>query len=85
MQKKLRKVRKVPYAPKIEVIAKVAGKQISRNPYIGKDGAPTLLPSVFVFMDILGYSDLVLDAERSGTQQSLLEQLHGALAEGGNG
>jgi hypothetical protein len=54
---------------------------MSRNPYHDKGDKPTLRPSVLVFMDILGYSALIADAERNGTQETLLLELHEALTE----
>lgn len=52
------------------------------NPYTRENGKPTHLPSVFAFIDILGYVQLVEEAEASGTQQQFLEKAHGALSEG---
>lgn len=53
---------------------------MSRNPYIDEAQEPTLRQSVFVFMDILGYSDLMQQATKSGTQEKTLRSLHSALA-----
>jgi hypothetical protein len=52
---------------------------MSRNPYIVSGQEPTLHNSVFVFMDILGYSDLMVQAQKNGTQESTLRDLHAAL------
>ncbi len=52
------------------------------NPYATENGNPTHLPSVFAFIDILGYAQLVDEAEASGKQQQFLEEVHGALSEG---
>ena len=54
----------------------------SRNPYIAENGIPKLHYSAFVFMDILGYSDLIVEAEKNNAQGPLLARLHSALAEG---
>lgn len=53
---------------------------MSRNPYIIAGQEPTLRNSVFVFMDILGYSDLMLQSQKAGTQQAVLRDLHSALS-----
>ena len=52
---------------------------MSRNPYQNEGGKPRLKPSVFAFMDILGYQSLHREAEDSGTQADFLENLHGAF------
>lgn len=54
--------------------------QISRNPYHVFDQPPTLRRSVLVFMDILGYSEMIRQSEQAGTQQDLLERLYRALS-----
>jgi hypothetical protein len=54
---------------------------MSRNPYIVSGREPTLRNSVFVFMDILGYSDLMIHAQKNGTQEATLRELHVALSE----
>jgi hypothetical protein len=54
---------------------------MSRNPYVIENQEPTLRESVFVFMDILGYADLMIQSQRSGTQQKVLRELHQALSE----
>ncbi len=51
----------------------------NRNPYIGEYGAPTLKRSVVAFIDILGYVDLVKNAEEESKSQELLTKLHRAL------
>ncbi|WP_150113244.1 hypothetical protein [Methylobacter tundripaludum] len=55
---------------------------MSRNPYHIEGQEPTLRQSVFVFMDILGYSELIRQSEASGNQQQVLRTLHQALAAG---
>jgi len=55
---------------------------MSRNPYHAEDGKPVLKPSVFVFIDVLGYTDLIASAERNNSQVALLGRLHEALFEG---
>ncbi|MBI4968411.1 MAG: hypothetical protein HZC25_09870 [Rhodospirillales bacterium] len=54
---------------------------MSRNPYLNESSAPNLQLSAFAFIDILGYSDLIREAEESGQQQALLERIHSALKE----
>ncbi len=51
-----------------------------RNPYLDKSGVPQLKPSVVAFVDILGYQDIVQEAEGHGNGQQLLEKLHKVLA-----
>jgi hypothetical protein len=53
----------------------------SRNPYVEGEG-PKLRLSAFVFMDVLGYADLIRRAEKNGKQQILLEEIHQALEKG---
>jgi hypothetical protein len=53
---------------------------MSRNPYVITGQEPALRNSVFVFMDILGYSDLMLQSQKAGTQTSALRDLHNALS-----
>lgn len=53
---------------------------MSRNPYIVAGQEPTLRESVFSFMDILGYIDLIHQSQKAGLQQETLRNLHGALA-----
>jgi hypothetical protein len=53
-----------------------------RNPYHIEDQEPTLRMSVFVFMDILGYSEMIRQSEKLGTGQQMLRSLHQALIEG---
>lgn len=53
---------------------------MSRNPYIIDGQEPTLRESVFVFMDILGYSDLISKSQQEGSQQDSLRDLHNALS-----
>lgn len=54
---------------------------MTRNPYILDGQEPTLRESVFVFMDILGYSDLMLQSQKVGSQLDALRDLHSALSE----
>src|SRR6266566_3595479 len=58
---------------------------MSRNPYIVEGERPTLRESVFVFMDILGYSDLMFQSQKSGTEQEALKALYSALSDGRRG
>ncbi|MEI7934647.1 MAG: hypothetical protein WCH30_06295 [Chlorobiaceae bacterium] len=53
---------------------------MSRNPYIIDEQEPTLCESVFVFMDILGYSDLMLQSQNVKQEQPALRDLHSALS-----
>jgi hypothetical protein len=55
---------------------------MSRNPYHASGKTPTLIRSVFVFMDLLGYSALIEQSKLDGNQQEVLELLHGALMGG---
>ncbi len=55
---------------------------MSRNPYHVPDRPPELRKSVFVFMDILGYSEMIAQAEKMGTQQQFLHELHSTLSKG---
>ncbi len=52
------------------------------NPYIQKNQKPTHLTSVFAFIDVLGYTELTLEAKSSGKLQQFLENVHQALSEG---
>ena len=53
---------------------------MSRNPYI-RDGQPlSPLNSVFAFVDILGYKDLIHETQGSTEEQKLLIRLHDALS-----
>ena len=53
---------------------------MSRNPYIVNGQEPALVESVFVLMDILGYSDLMLQSQTANQQQPALRDLHSALS-----
>lgn len=55
---------------------------MSRNPYHQNNAPPTLRPSVLVFMDVLGYTQLILESEKNGTEANTLMELHSALSEG---
>jgi hypothetical protein len=55
---------------------------MSRNPYNASGQPPILKRSVFVFMDLLGYSEMIRKSEIDGTQQVLLRALHKALSVG---
>ena len=55
---------------------------MSRNPYHRNANQPTLHRSVLVFMDILGYSELIRASQASGTQQETLRTLHKVLSLG---
>ena len=53
-----------------------------RNPY-HKDGQPPgFLQSVVVYLDVLGYREMWVRAEREGEQDSFLQRLYQALDEG---
>ena len=52
--------------------------EMSRNPYRRNGGPPGLRRSVFAFVDILGYRDLIETARARDDQQDLLDKLHGA-------
>jgi len=54
---------------------------MSRNPYHTTGKGPTLQPSVFALMDILGYSEMVRQAANTNQQQHFLEKIHQALTE----
>ena len=56
------------------------GHETRRNPYWRDGGRPGLRRSVFAFVDILGYRDLIETAGGQADQQNLLERLHGALS-----
>lgn len=47
--------------------------------YLSSQGSPTLLQSVIVYMDILGYTEIIRNAELNGTSQSQLEELYAPL------
>jgi hypothetical protein len=53
--------------------------EMSRNPYRDSGRRPLLRNSVFAYIDILGYADLIVSAERDGTQEELLGTLHRTL------
>ena len=57
---------------------------MTRNPYATAAEEPTLWPSVLVFMDILGYTEMIKKAERDNKQQETLRDLHKALQTGRN-
>lgn len=57
---------------------------MSRNPYENVDVTAQLRRSVFVLMDILGYTAMIQEAEHNGTQQDLLQKLHSSLSAGRN-
>lgn len=58
---------------------------MSRNPYIVDGQEPTLRKSVFVFMDMLGYSALIDKSQKDGAQQTTLRDLHSTLSESRRG
>jgi len=60
----------------------VRSSNISRNPYHIEDQAPTLRLSVFVLMDILGYSEMIGRSQEAGKQQEMLRKLHQVLTKG---
>ena len=53
----------------------------SHNPYIRKSGSPALVWSVVVFIDILGYKNLVKEAHEKGESQDFLNKLYGVLVD----
>jgi len=53
---------------------------MTRNPYQASLQEPSLLESIFVFMDILGYSELIANSLKNGTQEQTLRNLHAALS-----
>lgn len=54
---------------------------MSRNPYLQDGEEPTLVRSVFSFMDVLGYTDLIKSSERDGVELTL-RRIHSALSKG---
>jgi len=57
---------------------------MSRNPYHENQKPPRLRPSVLVFLDLLGYQEMIEEAHESGTQQEFLTDLYEALTAGRN-
>ena len=55
---------------------------MTHNPYKDNSNNPELKESVFVFMDILGYREMIEEALKTNTSQNLLLNLHQALIEG---
>jgi len=56
---------------------------VSSNPYHGsKSSKPSTRPSAFVFLDILGYKEMILQAKGVRAQTRLLRNLHSALERG---
>ena len=53
---------------------------MSRNPYIVDNQSPIPRNSVFAFVDILGYQDLINDIQGTTEQQNFLIRLHDALS-----
>ena len=54
--------------------------EATRNPYIRDGCPPKLRRSVFAFVDILGYKDLVKRTKERADQEALLLRLHNALS-----
>ena len=54
--------------------------EVSRNPYERDGQPPRLQHSVFAFVDILGYQDLICGTQGQESQQDLLGQLHNTLS-----
>lgn len=52
----------------------------NNSPYI-INGKPTVLPSFCVYMDILGFSDLTIEANKNNQVQELFDRLHRAIVE----
>lgn len=57
-------------------------KEQDCNPYLVDQSRATLRPSVFAFIDILCYTQIILDSETKGTEQATLHELHAALTKG---
>ncbi len=57
-------------------------RELSRNPYLSDDNVATLKPSVFAYMDILGYSEMVKRSAATGDSQNMLRKVHSALSQG---
>lgn len=53
---------------------------MSRNPYRIDGEDPSLKLSVFAFMDILGYRQMIRESERDGKQQEFLTALYKTLS-----
>lgn len=53
---------------------------MSRNPYERDGQSPRMQHSVFAFVDMLGYQDLIDETKDQATQQDFLIQLHEALS-----
>ena len=49
---------------------------MSQDPYHDDDLKPTLRKSIFVFIDILGYSRMFEQSQQDGTEDELLQRLH---------
>jgi hypothetical protein len=55
---------------------------ISRNPYYTADEEPILIKSIFAFIDILGYKEIVLKAREDNTEIKMFHRLYNALKSG---
>jgi len=55
-----------------------------QNPYIQEGQSPRVVRSVVVYMDVLGYTDMMKRAEQEGQQDAFLAQVHEALSKGQN-
>lgn len=55
--------------------------KLNKNPYLDPSGQPTMKKSVVVFLDILGYSDLIKYPRTDKENAQLLTHLHNALTE----
>lgn len=55
---------------------------MSRNPYHLEGKGPSLRLSVLAYFDILGYTEIVRDASRAGTQQEALARIYSAMSGG---
>lgn len=53
----------------------------NRNPYFRENGEPALRRSVVAFVDILGYKEMVLNAEKAGRSYEFLLNIRRALSE----
>jgi hypothetical protein len=54
--------------------------EASRNPYVRTGTEPALMPSVVAYVDILGYREMALKAEREKKELEFLRTLHQAFS-----
>jgi hypothetical protein len=55
--------------------------KLDQNPYYDSNGKPQLKPSIVVFVDILGYKQLIETGKEKGTIQDIFQHLYSALEE----